>query len=75
MVETATKRKEALHPSGDKRFKLLEVTMKRHQFRSDSLIEELHAAHHYEVQNARIPGGFLGLSLRAQQASVILTGR
>lgn len=32
------------HPSGDKRFKLLEVTMKRHQFRQDALIEVLHAA-------------------------------
>jgi bidirectional [NiFe] hydrogenase diaphorase subunit len=32
------------HPSGDKRFKLLEVAMKRHQFRQDALIEVLHAA-------------------------------
>jgi bidirectional [NiFe] hydrogenase diaphorase subunit len=32
------------HPSGDKRFKLLEVAMKRHQFRPDALIEVLHAA-------------------------------
>lgn len=32
------------HPSGDKRFKLLEVTMKRHHFRQDALIEVLHAA-------------------------------
>jgi bidirectional [NiFe] hydrogenase diaphorase subunit len=32
------------HPSGDKRFKLLEVTMKKHQFRADALIEVLHAA-------------------------------
>jgi bidirectional [NiFe] hydrogenase diaphorase subunit len=31
-------------PSGDKRFKLLEVTMKRRQFRQDTLIEVLHAA-------------------------------
>jgi bidirectional [NiFe] hydrogenase diaphorase subunit len=44
MVEAATKPKVVPHPSGDKRFKLLEVTMKRHQFRSDSLIEILHAA-------------------------------
>ena len=44
MVETAKTPKAAPHPSGDKRFKLLEVTMKRHQFRSDSLIEVLHAA-------------------------------
>jgi bidirectional [NiFe] hydrogenase diaphorase subunit len=32
------------HPSGDKRFKLLEVTMKRHQFQQDALIEVLHQA-------------------------------
>jgi bidirectional [NiFe] hydrogenase diaphorase subunit len=32
------------HPSGDRRFKLLEVAMKRHQFRADALIEVLHAA-------------------------------
>jgi bidirectional [NiFe] hydrogenase diaphorase subunit len=32
------------HPSGDKRFKLLEVAMKRHQHRQDALIEVLHAA-------------------------------
>jgi bidirectional [NiFe] hydrogenase diaphorase subunit len=34
----------AAHPSGDKRFKLLEVAMKRCQFRQDALIEVLHAA-------------------------------
>ncbi|HET9315648.1 MAG TPA: bidirectional hydrogenase complex protein HoxE [Vicinamibacteria bacterium] len=32
------------HPSGDKRFKLLDVTIRRHQGRPDSLIEILHAA-------------------------------
>jgi len=32
------------HPSGDKRFKVLDVTMKRHQFKPDSLIEVLHKA-------------------------------
>jgi bidirectional [NiFe] hydrogenase diaphorase subunit len=32
------------HPSGDKRFKLLEVTMKRHHFQRDALIEVLHHA-------------------------------
>jgi bidirectional [NiFe] hydrogenase diaphorase subunit len=32
------------HPSGDKRFKILEVAMKRHQYRADSLIEVMHAA-------------------------------
>jgi bidirectional [NiFe] hydrogenase diaphorase subunit len=34
----------AAHPSGDKRFRLLEVAMKRHQHRQDALIEVLHAA-------------------------------
>src|SRR5262245_28034887 len=37
-------RAAAKHPSGDKRFKLLEVAMKKHQFRPDALIEVLHAA-------------------------------
>jgi bidirectional [NiFe] hydrogenase diaphorase subunit len=37
-------RTAAKHPSGDKRFKLLEVAMKKHQFRADALIEVLHAA-------------------------------
>lgn len=32
------------HASGDKRFKILEVFMKRHQFRQDALIEILHKA-------------------------------
>ena len=32
------------HPSGDKRFKILEVHMKKHQFKHDSLIEVLHKA-------------------------------
>ncbi|HTU17256.1 MAG TPA: bidirectional hydrogenase complex protein HoxE [Gemmataceae bacterium] len=32
------------HPRGDKRFEQLEVTMKRHQYRQDALIEVLHAA-------------------------------
>lgn len=32
------------HASGDKRFKILEVFMKRHQFRADALIEVLHKA-------------------------------
>ena len=34
----------ATHPSGDKRFKLLDVTMKRHQFQHHALIEVLHHA-------------------------------
>ena len=32
------------HPSGDKRFKLLDVAIKRQQYRQDALIELLHAA-------------------------------
>ena len=32
------------HPSGDKRFKILDATMKRHQFQPDALIEVLHKA-------------------------------
>lgn len=32
------------HASGDKRFKILDVHMKRHQHRADSLIEVLHKA-------------------------------
>ncbi len=40
----AQKQKKAEHPSGDKRFKRLDITMKRNQFRGDALIEVLHAA-------------------------------
>jgi len=32
------------HASGDKRFKILEVHMKKHQFRQDALFEVLHKA-------------------------------
>ncbi len=34
----------AAHPSGDKRFKLLEAAMKRHRYQPDALIEVLHTA-------------------------------
>lgn len=34
----------AAHPSGDKRFKLLDVAMKRQQYQPDALIEVLHKA-------------------------------
>ena len=44
MAPVAEKTAEKAHPSGDKRFKLLDVTMKRHQYRADALIEVLHAA-------------------------------
>jgi bidirectional [NiFe] hydrogenase diaphorase subunit len=54
------------HPSGDKRFKLLEVAMKRHQYRQDALIEVLHAAQelfgyleldllHFIARNLKLP--------------------
>jgi bidirectional [NiFe] hydrogenase diaphorase subunit len=32
------------HPSGDKRFKMLDAAMKRHGFRGDALLEILHQA-------------------------------
>ncbi|MGA1474226.1 MAG: bidirectional hydrogenase complex protein HoxE [Prochlorothrix sp.] len=41
---TTTPAKSPAHPSGDKRFKRLDVAMKRNQYRADSLIEALHAA-------------------------------
>jgi bidirectional [NiFe] hydrogenase diaphorase subunit len=34
----------AAHPSGDKRFKMLEAAMRRQQYQSESLLEVLHAA-------------------------------
>ena len=34
----------AQHPSGDKRFKLLDASMKKHQFQADALLEVLHTA-------------------------------
>jgi len=50
-MTAATKTKQASrlaaaleHASGDKRFKILEVHMKKHQFRQDALIEVLHKA-------------------------------
>lgn len=39
-----TKGNSQLHPSGDKRFRMLEATMKRHQYAPDALIEVLHQA-------------------------------
>lgn len=48
MLPTLSKEKNAAcglpHASGDKRFKILEVHMKKHQFRQDALIEVLHKA-------------------------------
>lgn len=47
-TQTAVERKPKVakseHPSGDKRFKVLDVTMKRNQNRPDALIEVLHKA-------------------------------
>ena len=34
----------AVHPSGDKRFKILDTHMKRHQHKAEALIEVLHKA-------------------------------
>lgn len=42
--KSATETNSKSHPSGDKRFKALEITMKRNQYRQDALIEVLHKA-------------------------------
>ena len=39
-----TKTNTTLHPSGDKRFRMLTATMKRYQYAPDALIEVLHQA-------------------------------
>ncbi|MFM1842137.1 MAG: NAD-reducing hydrogenase subunit HoxE [Cyanobacteriota bacterium] len=39
-----TQSKGTDHPSGDKRFKVLDTTLKRHQYSQDALIEILHKA-------------------------------
>ncbi len=49
MATLATKKQNRLpqileHASGDKRFKILEAHMKKHQFKQDALIEVLHKA-------------------------------
>src|SRR5579859_3184378 len=49
MAMFATKKPDRLprileHASGDKRFKILEAHMKKHQFKQDALIEVLHKA-------------------------------
>src|SRR4051812_11310989 len=54
------------HPSGDKRFRILDVTMKRHQYQPDALIEVLHKAQelfgfldlgvlHYVARGLKLP--------------------
>jgi bidirectional [NiFe] hydrogenase diaphorase subunit len=58
------------HPSGDKRFKLLDVAIKRHQFRQDALIEILHTAQElfgYLDNDVLI---YVGRSLRAPMSRV-----
>lgn len=42
-VQSTVQSKET-HPSGDNRFKILESTMKKHQYQPDALIEVLHHA-------------------------------
>jgi bidirectional [NiFe] hydrogenase diaphorase subunit len=50
MIATLSNKKQSRiqkildHASGDKRFKILEAHMKKHQFKHDSLIEVLHKA-------------------------------
>jgi bidirectional [NiFe] hydrogenase diaphorase subunit len=44
LTPTAVRAPLASHPSGDKRFKILDTHMKRHQHKSDALIEVLHKA-------------------------------
>ncbi len=41
---TTTKENLKIHPSGDKRFRMLTATMKRYQYSADALIEVLHQA-------------------------------
>jgi bidirectional [NiFe] hydrogenase diaphorase subunit len=43
-MTSTTKPPSKTHPSGDKRFKMLDATMKRHQHQQDALIEVLHKA-------------------------------
>jgi bidirectional [NiFe] hydrogenase diaphorase subunit len=44
MVKPATPNSAGLPPAGDKRLRILDATIKRHQYRQDALIEVLHAA-------------------------------
>lgn len=41
---SAQKATSTKHPSGDKRFKMLDATIKRYQYQQDALIEVLHKA-------------------------------
>ena len=44
MPATASQPAAGEHPSGDRRFKLLEAAMKKHHYRADALLEVLHSA-------------------------------
>jgi bidirectional [NiFe] hydrogenase diaphorase subunit len=44
MLSTPASTPASGHPSGDKRFRILDATMRRHQFHQDALIEVLHQA-------------------------------
>jgi bidirectional [NiFe] hydrogenase diaphorase subunit len=44
MPSAVSPARPSARPAGDKRLKVLEVAMKRHQFRQDALIEVLHTA-------------------------------
>jgi len=44
----------SVHPSGDKRYKLLDAAMKRHRYQADALLEVLHTAQ--ELFGHLVPG-------------------
>jgi bidirectional [NiFe] hydrogenase diaphorase subunit len=44
MISGTGRNVQAAHPSGDKRFKLLDAAMKKHQRQADALLEVLHTA-------------------------------
>ena len=44
IMKKRTQAAPAVPPVGDKRYKILETTMKRHQYKADALIEVLHTA-------------------------------
>jgi bidirectional [NiFe] hydrogenase diaphorase subunit len=44
LTKVQRKTQAITHPSGDKRFKVLDVTLKRHQYQQEALIEILHKA-------------------------------
>jgi bidirectional [NiFe] hydrogenase diaphorase subunit len=68
------------HPSGDKRFKILEVHMKKLQFKQDALIEVLlFVAHHLKLPPSRVYGvatfyHFFTLKPQGQHTCVVCMG-